>query len=196
VRRRVSPRAKYSSITIAVVSLLFNPTKQFIRNTFAPNPTRMEDTLLKGTLLTATGLTGLLCGASLDQSIKQLPARRVIGVTAFSAYAKAADLKNGVIWYAVLGVSAALASIVTAVLAWRGNITQSVAIPLYLGGAFAICHTICTTQAAPTYHSQKKINDEQQLKKLFNKFETIQTFRSGFILLNFLCYIWALCLVV
>ena len=40
----------------------------------------MEDSLLKAALLTATGLTGLLCGAALDQSIKQLPARHIIGV--------------------------------------------------------------------------------------------------------------------
>jgi hypothetical protein len=152
----------------------------------------MEDTALKAALITATTLTGLLCGASLDQSIKQLPARHVIGVKAFSAYAKAADLKNGVIWYAVLGIGAALASIATAVLAWRCHTDERYNLPLYLGAAFAICHTVCTTQAAPTYHGQKKISDEEGLIKLFNKFELIQTFRSAFIVLNFLCYIWAL----
>jgi len=152
----------------------------------------MEDTILKTALLTATGLTGLLCGASLDQSIKQLPARHIIGVQAFSAYAKAADLKNGVIWYAVLGISAALASIITAIFAWHGHIQASLALPIYLAAGFAVCHTICTTQAAPTYHSQKKISDEESLTKLFNKFEKIQTFRSAFIVLNLGCYIWVL----
>jgi len=152
----------------------------------------MEDILLKASFATATTLTGLLCGASLDQSIKQLPARHVIGVTAFSAYARAADLRNGVIWYAVLGIGAALASIATAVLAWKGHAEQSYNLPLYLGAIFVVCHTICTTQAAPTYHAQKKISDEAELTKLFNKFEMIQTFRSTFIVLNFCCYIWAL----
>jgi len=152
----------------------------------------MDNTALKISLIAATALTGLLCGASLDQSIKQLPARRVIGVLAFSEYAKAADLKNGVIWYALLGIGAALASIVTAVLAWNTHISEGYVLPLYLGAAFAVCHSICTSQAAPTYHSQKKINDEEELKKLFNKFEMIQTFRSAFIVLNFLCYLWAL----
>ncbi len=152
----------------------------------------MEDILLKGMLLAATGLTGLLCGASLDQSIKQLPARHVIGVQAFSAYAKAADLKNGVLWYALLGISAALASIATGVSAWHHHLQQNIALPLYLGAAFAVCHIVCTTQAAPTYHSQKKISDEAGLTQLFNRFEMIQTFRSAFILLNLLCYLWAL----
>lgn len=140
----------------------------------------------------AMALTGMLCGASLDQSIKQLPARRIIGVKAFSAYAKAADLKNGVPWYAILGISAALASITTAVLAYDHHSSTSIALPLYLGGVFAICHSICTSQAAPTYHSQKKTNDDDTLAKIFDKFERIQTLRTLFICLNFLCFIWIL----
>ena len=152
----------------------------------------MEDILLKTCFLTATTLTGLLCGASLDQSIKQLPARHIIGMKAFSAYAKAADLKNGVPFYAILGIGAALTSIIAAILAWKYHAGEIYALPLYLGGVFAICHSICTTHAAPTYHGQKKIQDEEELKKLFNKFEMIQTFRSTFIALNFLCYIWLL----
>jgi hypothetical protein len=152
----------------------------------------MLDSPIKEVLIVATTLTGLLCGASLDQSIKQLPARHVIGVKAFSAYAKAADLKNGVIWYAVLGIGAALASIITAVLVFGHHVEQSYALPVYLAAAFAVCHTICTTQAAPTYHSQKKVSDEVELTKLFNKFEKIQTFRSAFIVLNLLCYVWVI----
>ena len=42
---------------------------------------------LKTCFVLATALTGMLCGASLDQSIKQLPARHIISVKAFSAYA-------------------------------------------------------------------------------------------------------------
>jgi len=155
----------------------------------------MEEILLKTCFIAATALTGLLCGASLDQSIKQLPARRSIGVKAFSEYAKAADLKNGVLWYAILGIGAALSSLATVILAWHYNIQNSYSLPLYLGGIFAVCHTLCTALAAPTYHSQKKIQDEAQLKKLFNKFERIQTFRSIFIALNFICYIWVIIII-
>lgn len=140
----------------------------------------------------ATGLTGMLCGASWDQSIKQLPARHIIGVKAFSAFAKAADLKNGVFWYAILGVGSALASIACAILAYIQHSPLPIALPLYLGGVFAICHSICTSQAAPIYHSQKKICDENTLGKSFDKFERIQTIRSLFISLNFLCFIWLL----
>ncbi|HEV2482056.1 MAG TPA: hypothetical protein VGS79_20465 [Puia sp.] len=145
---------------------------------------------IKGGLICATTLTGLLCGASLDQSIKQLPARHVIGTIAFSAYARAADLKNGVPWYAILGIGAALASIATAILAYTHHSPGTVALPLYLGGLFALCHSLCTSQAAPLYHRQKKTNDAEALRNIFNKFERIQTIRSFFIVLNLACYIW------
>ncbi len=156
----------------------------------------MDDTLLKTCFLTALTLTGLLCGASLDQSIKQLPARHVIGVKAFSAYAKAADLKNGVAWYAFLGVGAALFSVLTAIIARKYHSDESYFMPLLTGGVFAICHSVCTALAAPTYHKQKKIDSDDQLKKLFNKFERIQTFRSVFIALNLLAFLWTLIILI
>jgi hypothetical protein len=43
-------------------------------------------------LVVATAVTGVLAGASLDQSVKQLPARRKIGAVAYSRYSRAADL--------------------------------------------------------------------------------------------------------
>jgi hypothetical protein len=49
----------------------------------------------------AVAVGGLL--ASLDQAIRQLPARRRVGARAFSAYSRAADLGNGVWSYALLG---------------------------------------------------------------------------------------------
>jgi hypothetical protein len=144
----------------------------------------MEDPVLKAIFLLATVFTSLLCGASLDQSIKQLPARRVIGLKPFSDYARAADLRNGVIWYAILGIGAALLSIAGGVWALRHHPGAAFTTPLIAAAFFAVCHTICTTQAAPTYFGQKKVTDEKELEKLFNKFEIIQTFRSGFIILN------------
>jgi hypothetical protein len=50
---------------------------------------------------------GLLAGLSLDKVIVQLPARRRMGVVKYAGYARAADLGNGVPYYAGLGISAA-----------------------------------------------------------------------------------------
>ncbi len=65
-------------------------------------------------ILAATAADGLLAGASLDQSIKQLPARHKIGLVAYSEYSRASDLGPGILWYAILGVGAALLTIAAA----------------------------------------------------------------------------------
>ena len=156
----------------------------------------MDDTFLKACFIIATVLTGMLCGASLDQSIKQLPARHILGMKSFSAYAKAADLKNGVPWYATLGIGAAVASISTVILVWKYHSNEPYAVPIYLGGVFAIGHTICTSQAAPAYHKQKEVKEDAELEKLFNKFEKIQILRSMFIALNVLSFAWVLTIII
>jgi hypothetical protein len=50
-----------------------------------------------GALLAAVVANGLLVGASLDQSVKQLPARHRTGPVAFAAYSQAATLA-AVVW--------------------------------------------------------------------------------------------------
>jgi len=149
------------------------------------------DSLLEILLVASTTFTGLLTGASLDQSIKQLPARHFIGLKNFSSYAKAADLKNGIAWYAILGIGSALTTVATAIVVWKFHSSEPYAFPLYMAGAFAIGHTICTTQAAPTYLGQRNVESEDDLKRLFDKFERIQTVRSVFVVLNFLAILWA-----
>src|SRR5690348_2238366 len=97
----------------------------------------------------ATAANGLVAGASLDQSIKQLPARQRIGVVAYSAYAKAADLGNGILWYASLGLGSVLLTIGAAIAALSQKVDSEVTLPIYMAVAFSILHTLVTTQAAP-----------------------------------------------
>src|SRR6185436_17923933 len=59
-------------------------------------------------ILAAVAFNGILVGASLDQSIKQLPARHRIGVMAYSAYAKASDMVNVIVSYAITGIGYAI----------------------------------------------------------------------------------------
>jgi hypothetical protein len=149
------------------------------------------DDALKYCLITATAVTGLLCGASLDQSIKQLPARHIIGLNSFSAYAKAADLRNGIIWYGALGVGSFVLTISTLIMMLRQYSASGVALPIYFATAFTLCHSICTAFAAPTYHKLKSIESDKALKPLFNRFERIQSFRSFFIASAFMSLLWA-----
>jgi hypothetical protein len=150
------------------------------------------DITLKISFIAAITFTGILCGASFDQSFKQLPARHRIGMITFSAYAKAADLKNGVLWYAIIGIGSALLTIITAIITLKNNLPENFRVPIYGAAFFAICHSVCTSQAAPTYFKQKSTTDEKALAKIFRKFEIIQTIRSIFIALNFASLLCAL----
>jgi hypothetical protein len=97
----------------------------------------------------AAAVDGLLAGASLDQSIKQLPARHRIGVVAFSGYSRASDQANGLAWYAALGVGGAvltLAAAATAVLRGAPNHERQ---PLLLAGFLSLAHSLTTARAAP-----------------------------------------------
>ena len=98
-------------------------------------------------LVAAVAANGLLAGATLDQAVKQLPARHRIGVEAFSAYSQAADLSNGVAWYASLGVGAAvltLAAVVAGLGAWRSRVVSRV---LWVAAAATVGHMAVTAVA-------------------------------------------------
>jgi hypothetical protein len=112
-------------------------------------------------LVLAAAVDGLLAGASLDQSIKQLPARHSIGVRAFSAYSRAADLANGVRWYALLGLGGALLTLAAAGAAIALGLPINQAAPLEIATGLAIAHTFTTLRAAPINFSQRTVGDEE-----------------------------------
>lgn len=146
--------------------------------------------------LAATALNGVLAGASLDQSIKQLPARHRMGAVAFSVYSRAADLGNGILWYSMLGIGAALFTIAAATASsLAGNAFQQT-LPLLIAAILSVLHSLATTQAAPTNFSQRKVpNDEAALASIFARFERWQTLRAVLQVLTFVTMLWALVVV-
>ncbi len=144
-------------------------------------------------ILAAVAFNGMLVGASLDQSIKQLPARHRIGVIAYSTYAKASDLGNGIVWYAILGIGAALLTLIAAFMVFSQRNSAPYAPSVYLAALLSILHSLATTQAAPKMFSQRQHeNDEAALALIFNRFERWQTIRAGLQILTFLALLWAL----
>src|SRR5918995_434213 len=144
-------------------------------------------------VVAATAADGLLAGASLDQSIKQLPARHKIGLVAYSAYSRASDLGPGIFWYAILGVGAAALTVAAAVVAIFEGVPSASATPLYVAATLAVLHSLATTQAAPTNFSQRRVaNDEAALTGVFDRFERWQTLRATLQVLNFGAMLWAL----
>lgn len=129
----------------------------------------------------ALAFNGILAGLSLDQSVKQLPTRERIGISAYSAYSRAADLGPGRALYAIFGIAAALFALIFAIEAWL----LGVAVPLelryaaYLSGLLAVLHSLMTARAAPTLFSQREypLANETQLTAVFNRFVFWQTLR-------------------
>jgi hypothetical protein len=144
-------------------------------------------------IIAAAAANGILAGASLDQSVKQLPARHRLGPTSYSAYSRAADLGNGIAWYAGIGVGAALLAVLAAVAVFFGGVATADALPVYLATGLSVLHTLVTTQAAPLNFSQRKHeNNEAALALLFDRFERLQALRATLQVLTFGVLLWAL----
>jgi hypothetical protein len=152
----------------------------------------MQGTLPVILTFIAAALNGLLAGASLDQSLKQLPARRLMGVSAFSLYSRSADLsRNGVVWYAFLGISAALVTLAAAVVTFVTGSAHT--LPILFAAILSVLHSIATSQAAPTNFRQFKVlNDEAALAAVFDTFERWQMVRVILQVFTFAVTLWAI----
>jgi hypothetical protein len=141
----------------------------------------------------ATAVDGVLAGASLDQSVKQLPARHRIGVLAFSAYSRASDQANGVVWYAALGLGGAALTLAAAVSAVLAGAPDHQRRPLLLAGLLSVAHSLTTARAAPINFSQRAAGaDEPARQRIFDRFERWQTVRASLQLATFLAMLRAL----
>jgi hypothetical protein len=143
-------------------------------------------------LVAAMLANGLLVGASLDQVVKQLPARHRIGVVAFSDYSTAGDLGHGIAWYAALGIGAALLTIIAALVGLTDESdTQSSA--LWLALLLTVAHSLTTARAAPLNFSQRAAaGDPARLEAIFDRFERWSRARSALQVLTLLSVAWAL----
>jgi hypothetical protein len=144
-------------------------------------------------LVAATIANGLLVGASLDQVIKQLPARHRIGVVAFSDYSKVGDLGRGIAWYAALGIGAALLTVLAAVVGLTDRPSTQSETALWLALVLTMAHSFTTARAAPTSFSQRAAaGDPARLEAIFDRFERWSRARSALQVLTLLSVTWAL----
>src|SRR5580700_10915770 len=145
------------------------------------------NTLIIPLVVATTTLSGIAAGASLDVSIRQLPARHRIGVIAYSVYSQATDLGTARVWYPPLGIGTLLLALATAVMAFFQQVPLAHALPLFLAAILWMVHLFITLMwALPTLPRQRHFaNDEQQLTALFNQFEHLQTVRAALDVLIF-----------
>lgn len=139
-------------------------------------------------VLTAAALVnGVIAGASLDRSVVQLPSRRKIGVTAYSAYSVAHELQGvGLTWYPVLGIGSALLTIAAAAVAAATGISLPTGSPIYLAAIAAVMHSVATARAAPLNFRQRSAQgDGAELTRIIDSFEKWHAARAVLQLASF-----------
>jgi hypothetical protein len=143
-------------------------------------------------ILAATVATGLLAGASLDKAIVQLPARHRLGISGFAAFSRANDLGNGLIFYPLMGISAALLTILAALSAILQGTPLAQAWPVYGSVFLALLHSLTTARAAPNMLSLRKpSSDEAIMSQTLDRFAAWHSLRAVLQILNFLMLVWA-----
>jgi len=148
-------------------------------------------------LIAAVLANGLIAGASLDRSVVQLPARRKIGVPAYSAYSVAHELEGvGLIWYPVLGIGSALLTVAAAVFAAATGVSLLNGSPIYLATTAAVMHSAVTARAAPLNFRQRSAQgDEAELARIIDSFAKWQAARALLQLASFAGTVVALAIV-
>lgn len=149
--------------------------------------------LTTGLLLAAVVSNAVAAGATLDQTFKQLPARHRIGAAACQAYARAADLGNGLIWYPIMGISTTLiatAAIITGLLSHPGAATTMALTLMAIGTAG---FTAATAKAAPTMLTLRYGDiPESVARQTLDRFTRFNGMRAAAITLTAATATWAL----
>ena len=138
------------------------------------------DAAVAGLAMAALVADGILAGLSLDKVIVQLPARRRIGVTAYAAYARAADLGNGIAFYAAVGVGAAVLTVAAFAVAVAVGAPAAVTGLLAAAALLSLVHSAMTARAAPTMFQIGRAGDDQAaMARLLARFARWSTARAA-----------------
>ncbi len=141
----------------------------------------------------ATAVNGLLAGLNTDTALVKLPARRRIGAVAYATFARGNDLGNGLVVYPLLGIGAALLTMLATAIAYAGHSPVEVVLPLSLASLLSLLHTFATTRAAPVMLSLKDApDDEALLRAKLDRFARWHAIRVTFQVLTFFVLLWAL----
>jgi hypothetical protein len=147
-----------------------------------------------GCAIAAAVANGAMVGATLDQSVKQLPARHRIGAVTYAAYARAADLAGGLRWYPALAGVVLLstgAAVATGLLdhpdRWR-------VVALLAAAAGTVAHMLVTARAAPTILTLRHLPDDgsDRIAAVLARFVRLQTLRAGLQVATLAAAVWAL----
>ena len=145
-------------------------------------------------LIAATGMSGLLAGASADRFIVQVPAWRHLDVMTWAEHSRHADLGNGRFWYPVLAFGATGLSLTVAIAVRQGVLAASgLALPAYLAALLSLVGLGMTLFAAPNLLRLRHPKDKATTQASFDAFHRWGLVRAVFQVLAFPANLWALC---
>lgn len=149
--------------------------------------------LVTSLIIFAVAINGLLAGLNVDTALVKLPARRRIGVVAYATFARGNDLGNGLFVYPLLGIGAALLTVLATVLAGASHSSMEVVLLLSLASVLSLLHTFATTRAAPVMLSLKEASDDEALLMAkLDRFARWHAVRAAFQVLAFFVLLWVL----
>lgn len=144
----------------------------------------------------ATAINGLLAGLNVDTALVKLPARHRIGASAYATFARGNDLGNGLIAYPLLGISAALFTVLVTALAFVTQSRGEVLLLLSPASLLSLLHTFATTRAAPTMLSLKDATqDDALVATKLDRFARWHTIRALLQVPVFFLLLWTLAVV-
>jgi hypothetical protein len=144
-------------------------------------------------MIIATAMNGLLSGLNVDTALVKLPARRRIGAVAYATFARGNDLGNGLVVYPILGIGAALFTVLATVIASLEHSLMELLLLLSLASLLSLLHTFVTIRAAPVMLSIKDTpDDEALLRAKLDRFARWHAVRATFQVLTFFVLLWAL----
>ena len=153
----------------------------------------MGNAPIAAVLALATALNGLLAGLNVDTAVVKLPARLRIGAAAYATFARGNDLGNGRVVYPLLGLGAALLTILATVLAYVTHQPVALLVPLGIATVLSLVHTFATTRAAPIMLSLEDApEDAALLSETLDRFARWHGVRAPFQVLAFFALLWAL----
>ena len=147
-------------------------------------------------IASASAINGLLSGLNMDTALVKLPARRRIGAVAYATFARGNDLGNGLVVYPLLGIGAALLTVLATAAAYIERSPIEVLLPLSIASLLSVLHSFATTRAAPVMLSLKDASDDEAtLTAKLDRFARWHAVRATFQVLAFFVLLWALVIV-
>ena len=141
----------------------------------------------------AVVINGLLAGLNVDTALVKLPARKRIGALAYATFARGNDLGNGLVVYPILGIGAALFTVLATAIAYLEHSSMGPLLLLSLASLLSLLHTFATTRAAPIMLSIKDAPDDEALLRVkLDRFARWHAVRATFQVLTFFVLLWAL----